>query len=155
MGGFRCFRCAMVKPMPWTEQDGNRLCRRCRDTMSPLEAQRNIAESVARSGNTPLTPLPQPPIAALTGIAVVTAISPSSVVLARGGASQTVAITGVGLSASDTYTSSDSGMTITPTVNSSTSVTLSVSAGGGDTPGDYNLLFNSDVMTPRNIFKVR
>lgn len=155
MGGFRCFRCEMVKPLPWTEQDGNRLCRRCTDAMSPVQAQLNIADSVARSGQKPVTPLEQPPTAAFVGAPVVTAITPSSVNLTRGGSAQTVNIAGQNLSASDTYTSNDAGIVITPTVNSTTSVTLSVTAGGGDTPGDYNLSFNGDVMTPRGIFKVR
>ena len=153
-GGFRCDRCAMVNPLPEIKQDGFRLCRRCADSMSPIEAQEILATDRAGGGDHPLTPLPYPPTSAFTSAPAVTAVSPTSVTLVRSGASQTVDISGVNLTASDTWAASSGSITVTPVVNSATSVTLTISA-GVMTAGDYSLTFNGDKLTPQGMLKVR
>lgn len=155
-GGFRCDRCAMVWPLPWNEQDGFYLCDRDFDSMGRIEAQQNIADSQARGGINPITPLPIPPIGALDGMATVTGISPLALSLTRGGAAGTLTITGVGLTSADTWAATNpTHISVTPTVISSTSVTLSITADGTTARADYNVTFNGDTLLPRGILKVR
>lgn len=70
----------------------------------------------------------------------------------RAGSSGTLVVKGVGLTASDTV-SGAAGFTITPTVDSSTQVTLSVAVAGGTAAADYPLTYNEMVF--RGVFRVR
>ena len=156
-GGFRCDRCAMVWPLPWREQDGFRLCERDYDPIGRIEAKQIIADSQARGGINPLTSLPLAPVAAFDSAPAITAVSPTSITITHGGSAGSISITGVNLSASDTWAGSHASITVTPTINSSTSVTLAVSVPIGTVPaaGDYNIAFNGDTLMPRGIVKVR
>lgn len=124
--------------------------------LTPLRAQLSMGEDRARAGSYPEPTLELPVSGGIVGAVMVTDVSPLTLNLTRGGASQNIDITGNNLSASDTWDSSNSThITVTPTVNSSTSVTLAISADGTTTRGDYNLTFNGDTLTPRGILKVR
>lgn len=154
-GPFRCMRCDMLWPLPWVDQDGKRFCARCADKpWGQTEARIVMAEEVAENAAWPMDTLDWGPSSSFLGVPSVTGISPVTLLLARSGAAKTITITGVNLTASDTWAASSGSITVTPTINSSTSVTLSVAA-GSMTAGDYNLLFNGDVLTPAGIFKVR
>jgi len=102
-----------------------------------------------------MTPLPVPPQNPFAGAASVTSVAPSWVILRRGGASGSVVLTGVNFSASTTASTNAANVTVANSLDSSTQITLTVTAGGGATPGDYDLLFNGDTLTPRKILKVR
>ena len=154
-GLFRCQRCNLLWPLPYTIQDGFRLCNRCWDVLSPLEAQKSMAEDRARASSEPMKTLDVPVLSAFDGAPCVTAISPLVANITRGSGSVSIAITGVNLSSSDTWGASSGSITVTPTVNSSTSVTLAVSAAGGLARGNYDLTFNGDTLTPRGILSVR
>ena len=158
-GVFLCDRCDLIKPLPFTLQDGHQMCRRCVDPLSFTEAQ-VLSDGVAAklpqlfAGNyDPQNPYQ--PQTAFAGISVVTEIDPLTLVITAGGASGTIVLTGVNFTASDTVGASHASITVTPSVDSSTTITLTISAAGGMARGDYNLLFNSSTLTPRGILKVR
>ena len=150
-GGFRCDRCAMVWPLPINYQDGYHLCERCFDSMGRIEAQQIIGEA---QGGVQITPLPIPPIAPFLGAWAVTKVAPLSVTLQHGGASQTVNLSGVNLSAADVITYTEASITATSVVLP-TLIVLTISAAGGAVPGDYDILYNGNTLTPRGILKVR
>lgn len=155
-GLFRCERCGSLWPLPYILNDGARVCRRDADVLTPLEAQTSMADDRARAGAYPEPTLELPVSGALNGAAFVTDVSPLTLNLTRGGAAGAIEITGVNLSASDTWSSSNAThITVTPTVNSTTSVSLSITADGTTTRADYDLTFNGDTLTPRGILRVR
>lgn len=153
-GMFRCDRCDLLKPLPVNEQDGHHLCRRCFDPLSPQEARQSMAEEKAQNID-PMKMLELPVKSCFDNSPVVTSVSPLTLNLTRGGSAGSVAIGGVWLSSSVTWAASSGDITVTPTINSTISVTLSISAAGGMTRGDYSITFNGDVITPRGILKVR
>lgn len=155
-GLFRCQRCEMLWPLPFEWQDGFRLCQRCQDPGGGAEEVRaQFAEEKAANASAPYDVLTFQPRGAFNGAVMVTGVSPLTLNLTRGGASGSIAITGVNLSTADTWAASNVNITVTPTVNSTTSVTLSISAAVGTPRANYNLTFNSDTLTPRGILKVR
>lgn len=158
-GVFKCDRCDLIKPLPFSLQEGHQLCRRCVDPLSNTEAQRlsDEAESMLpqiTSGNLD-EQNPYQPQTAFAGVSVVTGISPTSLVISPGGASGEIVLTGVNFTDGDEVEASDASITVTPSVDSTTEMTLTISAAGGMTPGDYNLLFSDSTLTPRGILKVR
>lgn len=154
-GMFRCDRCDLLKPLPVNMQDGHKLCRRCLDPLSPLEAQTSMAAERAANAEAEMKMLEYPVTSCFANAPAITGVSPLTLNLTRGGSSGSIAITGVWLSASDTWAANSGDITVTPTVNSSVSVSLSISAAGGTPRADYSITFNGDVITPRNILKVR
>ncbi len=155
-GLFRCERCTALWPLPIRLQDGFRLCQRCWDPLSPNEARDSMAKQRAANASAPIDYLEYPVTSATSGAIAVTGVSPLTLNLTRGGASDTIAITGINLSTADTWSSSSpSHITVTPAVNSTTSVTLTISADGTTTRGDYDITFNGDTITPRKILRIR
>lgn len=73
----------------------------------------------------------------------VVSISPDPLTLVAGGSAVTLTLTGVGFDSTITVDYGDDGITGTPSVASSTSVTASVSAAGDVTAGFYTLTVNN------------
>jgi hypothetical protein len=133
-------------------------CDRC-DPMSATE-RRTIADTAANlvddyvNGNLDERAT-DPPVSVFYNVSSVTSISPTTLNLARGGASGQIVLTGIYFTANDTVAASSGSITVTPSVDSSTQITLTISAAGGMTRGDYDLTFNGSTLTPRGILKVR
>lgn len=154
-GMFRCDRCDLLKPMPPKFEDGKRHCRRCSDPLIPSEAMQRMGEERARNASVLMAMLPFPVTSCFGAAPMITAVSPLSLTVNKGIGGGTIAITGVNLSASDTWGTTYAKATVTPTVNSSTSVTLTAGVVAGAVAGDYSITFNGDVITPRGILKLR
>lgn len=158
-GVFRCDRCDLVKPLPQQWQDGYALCRRCVDPLSRQES-RSLGDYAAamlpKVFSVDLEPAAiDPPTWEFAGVSSVTGISPATLNLERGGASGQIVLTGVRFTTDDTVEASHASITVTKSVDSTTQITLTISAAGGMTRGDYNLIFNDSTLTPRGILKVR
>lgn len=158
-GLFRCDRCGSVWPEPAIAQDGSRFCERDADPMS-ISQRRALADTATAiipnyvNGNLDEAAI-DPPTSVFYNVSSVTSIAPTTLNLARGGASGAVVLTGIYFTAADTVAASNGSITVTKSVDSSTQITLTISAAGGMTRGDYDLVFNSSTLTPRGILKVR
>lgn len=77
-------------------------------------------------------------------IVAISNLNPRTVTVTRGGGSQTMVLTGVGFSSADTVTS-DTGITITKSVDSTTQVTLTISASVLATRGIHAMTYAGDL----------
>lgn len=153
-GVFQCEGpCRRILPESMkVEQDGYDKCsERCAHTWSrtddvlKLAAAQAIVDDQERAS---LKGVPTP----FSGAVAVTAISPRPLELTAGGASGTLALTGVNLATGDTIDYGHASITGVVTVNSSTSVSIAVTAAGGLAAGYYDLTYEDSVF--RNVFLV-
>ncbi len=155
-GVFRCALCQTLRPQPPIIQNGAFLCRRCAEEDGGVSAvQIRFARERAANASAKMEMSRYPVTSCFAGAPTVISIVPQTLNLTRGGAAGSIAITGLNLSSADVWTASNVNITPTPTVNSTSSVTLSIAALVGTPRANYSLLFNGDTLTPRGILKVR
>lgn len=156
-GVFRCDRCDAVWPLSFLveEDDGaRRVCRRDADEMAEIEANEIIANAVEAAGENVIVSLPFPVVPAFSGAVILQSVTPSSVVAHRGSGSAIIVLAGLNFSA-NIVTTPAANVTVSVSVDSAIQITLTISATGGATPGDYDLFFDGSALTPRRILKVR
>jgi hypothetical protein len=96
-----------------------------------------------------------PGISSIVPQAWITSFAPSPLILTRGGAAQSLVLTGVGFTGADVFKYGSSGITdaVPPSLVGSTQWTLSVQASGGMAVGNYAMTYNLDIF--QAVFNVR
>lgn len=156
-GVFRCDRCDGVWPLSFlVEEDGGarRVCRRDADPMTEIEANEIIANAMEEAGVNLIESLPFPVLPAFEGATLLQSVAPQSIIIHRGSGSGVIILTGLNFSG-NTVTTPAANVTVSVSVDSSTQITLTISATVGATPGDYDLFFDGSALTPRRILQVR
>lgn len=149
-GGFRCEVGDHVRPLSQLRmQDGQPVCVEHRDELSPLEAQLALAESIALGAqhNDFARRWPSPAfLNPFAGVPAITAIAPPQLLIARSGPSGSLTLTGVNFAATDVITVDSARLTLVASVDSSTSITLTVSAAFNATAGLHAITYNGQVL---------
>jgi hypothetical protein len=149
---FRCDRCDRVLPEEdLIYQDGAEVCRTlCADNMSPSELDERLAEEMGTVDS--MEPVESPVTAPTDGASAITAFSARPVALTDGGGAVTLTLTGVNLSSSVTLAYEDAGITGANRSDSSTSISIDLSA-SGVAAGDYWIKIDDHVY--RGAIRVR
>lgn len=156
----RCDYCKNLWPASLMhDEDGKRICFNHRNPIPPTrkaEIEQADAQYIAsrqtRPQRWPITPESFVAVTKMLRASGTRVTQGSPLQVVRGAASIALILRGVNLSTADTYSAS-SGISLSRVVDSTVQVTLGVTAAGGMTPGDHDLIYNGT--TFMNVFSVR